>query len=172
MAVGVSFVELYINSHFCSSILLLLTDLVSGLCLTDRQLDTISKSFDPALPLLRNLSPEVSHFLKSLSQNIRNVKMEDTATLAVRLASLNTQSSVERFAKELAEALAVLEDDLRRVDPIGEYVRWLARASFQDILSFPEQVSMIFSPCPRLEQLHRLKGWCYDQFLSIQTRNI
>jgi hypothetical protein len=153
------FVELYIDSHRCSSILLLVSGLISKLCLTDGQLDTISRSFNPALPLLHGgLSTEVDHILNLLSQDIKKAKKEDTATLAFRLASLDTKNSMD-FAKELAEALAVLEDKLRRDDPVGEYIRWLARASFQDILSFPEQVSMVFSPCHRLEQLHRLKGW-------------
>jgi hypothetical protein len=45
------------------------------------------------------------------------------------------------FAKQLAAALAFLEDDLRRTDPVGESIRWLAAVCTRDILSFPERVS-------------------------------
>ena len=44
--------------------------------------------------------------------------------------------------EEIAEALAVLEDDLRRTDPLGECVRWLARGRRRDLISFPELVNL------------------------------
>src|SRR6202044_429104 len=44
---------------------------------------------------------------------------------------------------ELAQALAVLEDTLRRTDSVGECIRWSTRNHKRDFLSFPERVSSI-----------------------------
>ena len=44
--------------------------------------------------------------------------------------------------KAFAEALAILEQDIRQSDPLGECVRWLARGHRRDLLSFPEMASI------------------------------
>jgi hypothetical protein len=89
---------------------------------------------------------------------------EGPDTLADLLASL-LQRNVK--TEQMAEALAVLEDDLRRTDPLGECVRWLARGRRRDLISFPERVSLPFITSFFLPQLPcRWKTWFCIRFKS------
>ena len=54
---------------------------------------------------------------------------------------LHTVKELREFAMNVAQALAFLEDNLRRNDFVGEYIRWLGDKCSKDFMSFDGRVS-------------------------------
>jgi len=110
---------------------------MSYLWLTDEQI-RLSEALVP-----RSNPPihSVSYAARSLHECFRRLKEDNMVTIQDPIVSLNNNTNLGVLAEELAEALAVLEYNLRQTDPIGECVRWLAQGFRRDFLSFPERVS-------------------------------
>jgi hypothetical protein len=83
--------------------------------------------------------PEVVIASNALSNLLLPTFSEATNILPSLLASLLDNKGT---ARDLAESLAILEQDIRQNDPLGECVRWLARGHRRDLLSFPEMASI------------------------------
>jgi hypothetical protein len=112
------------------------TNLSRELWLTDSHRRLILDKFGPKST--RRI-PEVVIASNALSDLLLPTLTEDENILPQFLSSL---LKVEGTTKEVAAALASLEYELRRKDPLGECVRWLAKGRRRDLLSFPERVSV------------------------------
>jgi hypothetical protein len=124
------------------------TKFVSHLWLTDLQISKLSKAFvSEPIPLVPSVP--VAWVAGSLIESLQKLTDENLACEQDPIASLSDSSSLGVLALELAQALAVLEEELRRMDPVGECVRWSARKYTRDFLSFPERVSSISLSSPR-----------------------
>jgi hypothetical protein len=129
--------------------------LATKLWLAQTHIDLISDRFD----LTSNSRvPRVAVSLSPLTEVLPQHAIHDTDALVQLLESLHQHGGAER----LAEALAFLEDELRRADPVGECIRWVARGHVRDLLSFPERVGLICLPLPSmLKPIHRSNTWSY-----------
>jgi hypothetical protein len=131
------FTWLFVAAHgFGLSILNLVTKFVSHLWLTDRQISRVSQAFGRKPNLVRS----VARAMSILNEGLQKLEQDNMAAIPDPIFSLDN-ASLGVLAEELAEALAVLEDDVRRTDPVGECVRWSAQRFTRDFLSFPERVS-------------------------------
>ena len=83
--------------------------------------------------------PEVLIPSNALFNLLRPTVSEETDILPNLLASLLVNRGT---IKDLAEALAILEQDVRQSDALGECARWLAKGHRRDLLSFPEMASV------------------------------
>ena len=113
-----------------------MTSLSRELWLTDSHRRLILDKFGPRST---KRIPEVVIASNSLSDLLLPTLREDEDILPQFLTSL---LKVEGTTKAVAEALASLEHELRRNDPLGECVRWLAKGRRRDLISFPERVSV------------------------------
>ena len=115
----------------------LATAFADELWLTDKQTAKLSSAlrFDPGVR-----SPAVNWVADHFRKSIQMAAQRNEVTISDPIASLSGKRDVQALAIELAQALAILEDWLRRSDPIGECVRWSARNYPRDFLSFPERV--------------------------------
>ena len=85
----------------------------------------------------------------SFIDNLQELRGDNEVTIADPIASLGSSANVKTLAVELAQALTVLEDTLRRTDSVGECIRWSTRNHKRDFLSFPERASSICISSPR-----------------------
>ena len=85
-------------------------------------------------------TPQLLYFQRLDEEN--EVTIDDPIK---NLDSLSTDDG-KRLAESIARALALLESELRRTQFVDEVIRWLARESSRDILSFRERVSSFSHP--------------------------
>ena len=102
--------------------------------------------FTPAIPT--SPSDPASWVASSFIDNLQKLRRENEVTITDPIASLSNNANVKTLAVELAQALTVLEDTLRRTDSVGECIRWSTRNHKRDFLSFPERVSSICMSSP------------------------
>lgn len=117
---------------------------VSHLWLADAQISKLSKAFSSKPPpRVRYQQDPISWTADAFFESLRKLTKENDVAMEDPVASLSSNKIIRVLAVELAQALAVLEDRLRRTDPVGECIRWSARTCTRDFLSFPERVSSI-----------------------------
>jgi hypothetical protein len=124
-----------------------LINFISHLWLTDRQISKLSTKFMPTIPI----GPSDPGFwvASSFIDHLQELRRENEVTIADPIAFLSNIATVKTLAVDLAQALTVLEDTLRRTDSVGECIRWSTRNHKRDFLSFPERVSSIRMSSPR-----------------------
>jgi hypothetical protein len=130
-----------------ASILSLVTKFLSKLWLTDRQINKIAEYFVQR-STVPGLAACVAYERGSLIECLQRLQKRNASTLGPSIASLDEleKTTLELLAQALAEALAVLEDKLRRTDSVGECVRWMTRNYTRDFISFPERVCPLDLP--------------------------
>ena len=123
----------------------LLNKIATKIWLSDSQISRLS---DPFLSNpYQTTYPWVAWQRRFLAEAIESAKNIDSLSLKELIKEARgSDRSLNNLAVELVEALSVLEDQMRRMDPIGECVRWVAKGRTRNFLSFPERVSLITTP--------------------------
>jgi len=125
---------LYILFLLCDCSLILIQNLdrsnqVCVLWLNDEQISKHSGTFPETL-ISKSNSQVVTFSVDcqwAAGDGLRKLKMENEVTIPDPTASLSGGRELRVLTVELAQALAVLEDEPWRTDPVGERVRWSAR---------------------------------------------
>jgi hypothetical protein len=113
---------------------------VEVLWLSGEQLDILSMPFT----LLPQRPSSVDWVLATFHESVEKAAKQNRVSMSDPIASLTGKGDARALALEFAQALAVLEDGMRRADPTGECIRWSARKYSRDLLSFPERVRLCY----------------------------